>query len=343
MATRLPFVLDVHAHDIPENFVEALNQRGKDFGARVERSGGETWIRHDEGYRYPLSREFADVDVKLADMDRRGIDVTVLSPSPTFFAYERDAGVAEEMASLLNDGTAQMAAASGGRLFGMAVAPLQDPVRAQRELERAVKAHGFRALEVGSHIAGVPLSDPELRPFWRRVRELDLLTFVHPYYTGVKPRMERFYLTNLIGNPLDTVLAIADICFSGLLDEIPGLKFMFAHGGGFAPYQVGRLRHGFRVRQESRTDTRRSPDEAFRELYFDTITHDAPALRYLVESVGASRVFLGTDLPFDMADGDPLETLAAARLGEEQERLIAGGNLRAQFGLGQDAPTARRW
>jgi aminocarboxymuconate-semialdehyde decarboxylase len=331
--TSAPFVLDVHAHDIPENFVQELSRRGAEFGARLEDRGGQTFIVHDEGYAYPLSPEFIDVAAKLKDMDERGIDVTVLSPSPTFFGYERDPGVAEDMAAALNDGTAQMAAKSGGRLLGMAVAPMQDPGRALRELDRAVGAHGFRALEVGSHVAGRTLSEPQFRDFWRRVRELDLLVFAHPYYTGVKPRMERYYQTNLIGNPLDTALAIADICFSGILEEIPGVKFFFAHGGGFMPFQVGRLRHGFSVRQESKVDTSRSPEHAFRELYFDTITHDAPSLRYLVESVTAEHVFLGTDLPFDMADPDPLATLASAGLTQEQQNRIAGGNLRGHFGL----------
>lgn len=329
----VPFVLDVHAHDIPENFVDEIRRRGAEFGARLEERQGQTFIVHDEGYAYPLLPEFVDVPAKLADMDRRGIDRTVLSPSPTFFGYERDPGVAEDMAAALNDGTAEMVRRGQGRLLGMAVAPLQDPQRALRELDRAVQAHGFRALEVGSHVAGETLCEPKFRDFWRRVRELDLLVFVHPYYTGVKARMERYYMTNLIGNPLDTALAIADICFSGILEEIPGLKFLFAHGGGFMPYQVGRLRHGFRVRSESKVDTSRSPEQAFRELYFDTVTHDAPALRYLVESVTPEHVLLGTDLPFDMADPDPLATLEAAGLPLEEQVKIAGGNLKAHFGL----------
>lgn len=330
---RPSFVLDVHAHDIPKNFVEEIRRQGAAFGCRVE-DGDTTFIIHDEGYRYPLLAEFIDVEQKLSDMDRRGIDVTVLSPSPTFFGYERDPGVAEEMAASLNDGTAEMCSRGGGRLHGMAVAPLQDPTRALRELDRAVSRYGFRALEVGSHIAGRTLSEPGFRDFWRRVRELDLLVFVHPYYTGVKARMESYYLTNLIGNPLDTALAIADVCFSGILEDIPGLKFFFAHGGGFMPYQVGRLRHGFSVREESKAATSRSPEEAFRELYFDTITHDPAALRYLVESVSAEHVFLGTDLPFDMADVDPVATLRRAGLTSSQEAGIAGGNLIGQFGIG---------
>ncbi len=331
--SRVPFVLDVHAHDIPQNFVDELSRRGGAFGARLEDRAGKTFIVHDEGYAYPLLPEFVDVSAKLKDMDARGIDVTVLSPSPTFFGYERDAGVAEDMAAALNGGTAQMAETSGGRLLGMAVVPLQDPARAVRELDRAVQQYGFRALEVGSHIAGRTLSEPQFRDFWRRVRELDLLVFAHPYYTGVKQRMERYYMTNLIGNPLDTALSVADVCFSGILEEIPGLKFFFAHGGGFMPYQVGRLRHGFSVRSESKVDTQRSPELAFQELYFDTITHDAPTLRYLVQQVSAEHVFLGTDLPFDMADVDPLATVAAAGLSQEQQEKIAGGNLRAHFGI----------
>ena len=324
-------VIDVHAHDIPVELLGELRRRGADFGARLEDHEGEWFIAHAQGYRYPLATEFFDVERRLADMGSRGISLTVLSPSPTFFGYEMDAGAAAEMATIINDGTASMVRRGNGRLAGMATLPLQDTRRALQELERSVMAHGFRAIEVGSHVAGMPLSDPSLREIWARVQELDLLVFVHPYYTGVKPRMERFYLTNLIGNPFDTALAVADVCFSGMLDEMPGLKLLFAHGGGFMPYQVGRLRHGFKVRDEPKVATTRSPEETFRMLYFDTITHDAAALRYLVSSVSAAHVCLGSDLPFDMADEQPLATVQAAGLDPSDLTRIAGGNLRDRF------------
>ncbi|MDA8343930.1 MAG: amidohydrolase family protein [Thermaerobacter sp.] len=330
-ADDLPLVVDVHAHDIPRNFLAALRRNEEAFGARLEDRNGRLFAVHKEGHAHPIWDEFTDVEAKLRDMDRRGIQTTVLSPGPAFFGYRRDPGAAAEMAALLNDGTAEMIEEGGGRLLGMAVAPMQDPRRAVAELERAVKAYGYRGVEIGSDIAGTPLSDPSLREFFARCEELDLLVLVHPYFNGVKPRMEQYYLTNLFGNPFDTALSIADVLLSGMLDELPRLKLLYVHGGGFLPYQMGRLRHGYKVRPETRKNTPRSPEESFRQLYFDTLTHDPAALRFLVGMVGAERVFLGTDLPFDMADGDPVATLDATSLSVGERRQIAGGNAAAHF------------
>ncbi len=327
-------VVDVHAHDIPKNFLAALRRNEEAFGARLERRNGRLFAVHKEGHAHPIGDEFTEVEAKLRDMDRRGIDRTVISPGPAFFGYRREAGAAAEMAALLNDGTAQMVDEAGGRLAGYAVVPLQDPRRAALELERAVGAYGFRGVEVGTDIAGMPLSDPSVRPFFRRCQELGLMVLVHPYFNGKKPRMEQYYLTNLFGNPFDTALAIADVLLSGMLDDLPDLKLLFVHGGGFLPYQMGRLRHGYDVRAETREHTPRSPEQSLRSLYFDTLTHDPAALRFLVGMVGPERVLLGTDLPFDMADGEPLATLAATGLGAAEQAKIAGANAAVHFALG---------
>lgn len=328
-------VVDIHTHDIPLLFVETfLRKPPPGLGAHLEVRQGQDVVVHDEGYVYPLDPAFFDPHVKGEDMARRGIDVSVVSPSPTFFCYERDEGLAQEVAAALNDGTRELVAKSEGKLLGMAVVPLQSPRRALQELERVAKGHAFRAIEVGSHVAGRPLGDPLFRPFWRRVAELGYLVFVHPYYTGTKPGMERYYLTNLVGNPLDTTLAIASVVFSGLLEDIPDLRLLFAHAGGFAPYQRGRFRHGFQVRSEARAEARVSPEQQMARLYYDTITHDPEALAFLVRAVGARQVCLGSDLPFDMADPEPFEQVRRLGLPPEEEEWILGGNARRLLGLG---------
>ena len=145
----------------------------------------------------------------------------------------------------------------------------------------------------------------------RRASELDVLILAHPYYVGAKQGLEDYYLTKLLGNPYDSTVMIANLMFSGTLDELPDIKLCVAHGGGFAPYQIGRLQHGHRVRPEPKVNTETPPLKLFGRLFFDTITFCPRALRYLIDLVGAEHVVLGTDAPFDMGDEDPLATVEA--------------------------------
>jgi aminocarboxymuconate-semialdehyde decarboxylase len=147
---------------------------------------------------------------------------------------------------------------------------------------------------------------------------------------GAKGGLECYYLTNLIGNPLDTAIMLANLMYSGALDELADLTMCLAHGGGFAPYQIGRLVHGHGVRPETRQHSRSSPKQLLRRLYFDSLLFDPQALRYLIDLVGADHVCIGTDAPFDMADQRPLDTIAAVPRITEHERheLCCGTALR---------------
>jgi aminocarboxymuconate-semialdehyde decarboxylase len=133
---------------------------------------------------------------------------------------------------------------------------------------------------------------------------------LHPYYVGAKPGLEDYYLTNSIGNPLDTCVAAARLMQSGAFDRHPDLRIVLVHGGGFLPYQLGRLDHAFLVRPEAKVATKRPPSSYLDRFWFDTITHSDASLAFLLSLVGPERVVLGTDLPFDMADARPLERLA---------------------------------
>jgi aminocarboxymuconate-semialdehyde decarboxylase len=135
-----------------------------------------------------------------------------------------------------------------------------------------------------------------------------------------KGGLEAYYLTNLLGNPYDSTVMVANLMFSGLLEELPSLKLCVAHGGGFAPYQIGRLEHGHRVRPETRANTQTAPSELLRGLFFDTLTFNPGALRYLTDLVGAERIALGSDAPFGMGDEDPLATVEAVPSLTSEER-----------------------
>jgi aminocarboxymuconate-semialdehyde decarboxylase len=321
--------IDIHSHVIPPAMIEAIGRDRKGFAARLEGEGGSRRMVHDQGYVYPLFDEFVDVEAKLAAMDRKGIDLSVISPAPPMFFYWAGPEVAAEAARVVNDGTAAMVAAAPDRLRGMASVPMQHPDLAVAELERVVREHDFRAVEIGTTIEGVQLADERFRPLLRRARELDVLVFVHPYYVGSKAGLEDFYLTNLIGNPADTTVMLANLMFSGALDELDGLRILVAHGGGFAPYQIGRLVHGHAVRSETRARSSSSPKDLLRRLYFDTIVFDPQALRFLIDLVGPDHVCLGTDAPFDMGDEAPNRSLdAVPRITSAEAGWIAAGTAR---------------
>ncbi len=303
--------IDIHSHVIPSRVVDAIEADPKRFQARVDGTGDARKIVHDQGYIYPLSPEFHVADAKLESMDRMGIDISVISPAPPMFYYWADADLALSVAGLVNDGVADMVAKNPSRLRGMASVPMQHPDAAVAELERVVKTYGFKAIEIGTSIEGVQLAEKRFRPLLRRASELGTFVFAHPYYVGAKSGLENYYLTNLIGNPLDTTTMLANLMFSGALDELPELKIVLAHGGGFTPYQIGRLVHGHQVRREANAKSGSSPKDLLKRIYFDSLVFDPQALRYLIDLVGADHICIGTDVPFDMADQNPIATLDA--------------------------------
>ena len=331
--TRSVKTVDVHSHVLPREMIEAIRARPRDYRMRVEnRDSGETFVR-DDRHSSPLYAEFHDADAKVEGMDRKGIDVSVISVTPVVFFYwlDTDAGLAASR--IMNDGIARMAAKRPDRLRGMATLPMQDADAAVTELERVVKEHGFRSVELGCRVRGELLSEPKFRPVLRRAQELGVFVFTHPYIAGtLPPDLNCYYLGNLAGLPFDTVLMAAHLMFGGALDELPRLNVVLAHGGGYLPYQIGRLAHGYNVRKEARANTPNSPAALLRRFYFDALTHDAAALKFLVEKAGADRVTIGTDAPFDMAEEDPLAMIASLPLSDEQRDRILGLNALALLG-----------
>ena len=211
--------------------------------------------------------------------------------------------------AVINDGGANMVAQRPDRLRGTATRPMQNADAAVAELERVVKDHGFRSIELGCTIVGDQLAEKRYRPVLKRAQELKVFIFTHPHFTGERCGLESYYLSNLVGFPLDTVTMAAHLMFSGALDELPQLQIVLAHGGGYLPYQIGRLAHGYAMRKEPRVNKASSPRELLRRFYFDALTHDDKALAFLIGQVGADRVTLGTDAPFDMGEENPLSRL----------------------------------
>jgi len=326
--------VDVHSHVLPREMVEAIREHPRDYQMRVDGAGDNELFIRDDRHSTPVHAEFHDADAKVEGMDRKGIDISVISVTPVVFFYWLDADAGLAAARLMNDGIARMVARRPDRLRGMATLPLQDPDAAIVELERVASEHGFRSIELGCRVRGELVSEPRFRPVLRRAQELGMFIFAHPYVAGaLPPDLGCYYLGNLAGLPFDTALMAAHLMFGGTLDELPALRLVLAHGGGHLPYQIGRLAHGYKVRQEARACSARTPLEQLRRFYFDALTHDADALRFLVGKVGADRIMIGTDAPFDMAEEDPVGMIEALPgLSDGQREQILGLNALALLG-----------
>lgn len=300
--------IDVHTHFIPREYYDAAEH--PEWGARVEGRSGVPWIVHDEGFAYPFDPTFLCEEAKFEDMAKRGIDLSVVSLAPSLFYYWIGASDSIAFARMANDALAKAVAASGGKLHGLASLPMQDPEGAAEELRRAVDELGMVGAQIGTTMEGDYIDSDRFLPVWEAADALKVPLVLHPYYVGAKAGYEDYYLTNVFVNPMDTALSASRIILSGLLDRFPRVTLMLVHAGGFLPYQLGRFDHGWDVREEPKQNIDRRPSEYINRFYFDTITHNDSALRWLIEFMGSDRVVLGTDLPFDMADPDPLGRLA---------------------------------
>jgi aminocarboxymuconate-semialdehyde decarboxylase len=305
--------IDVHTHYIPPDLLRDARNGAAIDGIRSAVLDGTEWLVHPQGFRYPVWATFHDVEARLASMDERRIDQAVVSISPTLFLYWARPDETVDFCRMANDALARFARASGGRIVAVATLPMQHPDAAVAELHRAVGELGLVGAEIGPAIEDTPLDDPSLRPVLTAAADLGVPLVVHPYYVGSRSGLDEFYLTNLIGNPLATTVCAARLILSGTLDQVGGLDLVLMHGGGYLPYQIGRLDHGHRVRPEA-SGCRLPPSAYLDRFAFDTVTHAPAPLRFLVDLVGAERVVYGTDYPFDMAAGPLDEQLAGTGL-----------------------------
>jgi len=271
----------------------------------------------------------SDVSVRIQDMDRMGVDIQAVSPAPFQYYYFADPAFGAELARDVNEGMAKLVATHPDRLVGLGTVPLQNADLAVKELDHAVKKLGLRGIEINTHVNGKNLTDPSLKleKFFRRVSELGVPLFIHPNGFTEASRLENHYFNNVIGNPLDTTIAVSHLIFDGVMERNPKLKILLAHAGGYLTHYWARMDHAWRARPDTRTVIKRKPSSYLEKFYFDTITHDPQMVRRLIDRFGPDHVILGTDYPYDMADDDPLGTIAEIkRLPKADRELVVGGN-----------------
>jgi aminocarboxymuconate-semialdehyde decarboxylase len=300
--------IDLHSHVIPEPVLAAMRAQPELYRSKIVTEGGKQWFTRGKA-KFELIPEFYDGLAKCEAMDRMKVDISYISPGPQAFCYWLGEADAARSAKLVNDGIAGMVAQNPDRLRGMATLPMQHPELAIAELERVVKELGFRGAEIATNVQGEELAHPKYRAVLKRAEQLKVVLFTHPENIGATGRLDCYYLTNLIGNPLDTTIMAANLMFSGALDDLKDLKILLPHAGGFLPADIGRFEWGHGCRPDTAIDTKTKPLSLLRRFWFDALAHNPTAVRFLIQQVGADRVVLGTDSPFDMGDLTPVDNV----------------------------------
>ena len=273
--------------------------------------------------------KLSTIEVRLADMDRMGIDIQAVSPAPQQTYYWTDAGLGVELSRMVNDRLAEIVAKWPDRFVGLGTVPLQNVDLAVAELERCVKQLGLRGVEINPSVNGMDLTDPRLNleKFFVKARELDIVIFMHPIGFTHGERLMDHYFNNVIGNPLETTVATSHLIFDGVMERNPGLKIVLPHAGGFLAHYWARMDHAWRARPDCRTVIKKAPSRYLEKFYFDTITFDSGMLRNLIDRYGPGQVLLGTDYPFDMGEENPVGLInGVPRLKSAEKEKIMGGN-----------------
>ncbi len=343
--------IDVHTHVYPERYVQLLRARGA-VPRIVTRGGmdrmlilpGEDTDGSTAAGR-PIGSEYWDRDRKLAFMDRHGTAVSVVSPANPWLDF-LDADEAGPVATSINEGMEELAASSGGRLYGMGLLP-RDPALAAAELGRLASLPHLRGAAIGTTGAGSGLDDPAMDAVWAAAEATGQMIFVHPHY-GLGNEHMRGYghgMALALGFPFETTTAVTRLILGGTFDRFPGLKLMVAHSGGALPYLAGRLDACVGGHREHPVPLKQRPSDYLRMMYFDAISYQVPTLELLISLVGVERIMFGTDHPFfppvvPNADLDTTEWHSPvahrpilAALGAETETAILSGNALSVFGL----------
>jgi aminocarboxymuconate-semialdehyde decarboxylase len=309
-------VVDVHAHVLLPALQGLVAERDPAGFAAAQELDQRRQGPESSGVSGAMIRErFERLTVlprRLADMDATGVDVQLVSPSPSHYYPWADRALAEDVARAANRATADLVAQAPDRLVGLGLIALQHPDLCAALLDDALE-QGLAGVEISSFAPGVELSDERLDPFWARAAETGALLFLHPFGCSLDERLDRYYLSNTVGQPAENAVALSHVIFGGVLDRHPGLRILAAHGGGYLPTAIGRSDHAWRTRPDARSCAE-PPSSYLRRLWFDSLTHSPDQLRALVAVAGADRVALGSDYPFDMGSEDPVGAAEGAGL-----------------------------
>jgi aminocarboxymuconate-semialdehyde decarboxylase len=278
---------------------------------------------------------------RLRAMDEQGIDVEALSINPNWYTLDRD--LAKQVCAIQNEKLAAVCAANPDRFVAFATVALQHPDLAVEQLEEAVKKHGLRGAGIGGNVGGLEISDRKFDPFWAKAEAMGVPVFIHPQGDGAPAQLGsrlkgNGYLGNVIGNPLETTIALSHLIFEGTLDRHPGLKIIGAHGGGFLPSYSGRSDFGCPTRHDlcpggTYGPIKKKPTDYLRQMYYDTMVFNPEGVHHLAAAVGPSQLLVGTDYPYPWTRTQVDLILGTPGFSDADRAAILGGNAAKLLGI----------
>ena len=320
-------VIDVHAHYYPQAYLSLME-------TEASRDGMTISITAPGGFQFTSARlslaappeTAAPLEARLHAMDQRAIDMQVLSLTTPMVSWASpDLGA--RLAQAFNDGASAACRAHPKRFLFAAALPIQDAALTSKELSRAAQLPGMRAIYLPTSFGGnKELDDKSLWPLYAECEQRGWPVLLHPVETVGRDRTAPYWgLENLVGNPYDTGLAAAHLIFGGVLDKFPKLTVVLPHAGGTLPALIGRWDRGVEQRPELK-DFKKLPTTYLRRFCFDIIAHNDEILTNLIHMVGADRVVLGSDFPFNMGLDEPVKVVERLKLSAKQKDQILGGN-----------------
>lgn len=328
-------VVDVHTHAFPaiSRAESRILHDTEGPWLRVDGGGAGMMMSGDAEYR-PTSSELWDPGARVAQMDRDGVDVQVVSSTPLMFGYSYEPNRAAQWCELVNQRLLEFTGHAPTRLVPLCQVPAQDTERACEQLSKAVAA-GHVGVHLGNHVGGRDLDDGALREFLAHCAHEGAAVFVHPWDMLAQDRMPQYMLPWLVGMAAETQLSILSLILSGAFEQLPrSLRLCFAHGGGSFPYLLGRADNAWRRRDIVRADSPRPPSAYLDRFHLDSAVFDANAFRLLTDVMGPDRVMLGTDHPFPLGEQHPGELVRASEhLGPAEREDVLGRNALRFFGV----------
>jgi aminocarboxymuconate-semialdehyde decarboxylase len=327
-------VIDIHCHRECAEAAALVKPEADRLGRAPFQFGSELTREVNRRQLHDLRPKMESVEVRLADMNAMGVDVQALSLSPYHLFYWAEGELGSKAFRMINDDLAELVRAHPDRFLGLGAVPLQSTDEAVSELRRCGDELGFPGIEIGTHVGGEEISSPRLERFWEAVEELEMVVFIHPTGFTDEGRFTEHYFLNTIGHPLEETICAGRLIFDGVIERHPGLKLVFAHGGGYLPAYAGRFDHAYHAREDVRSGLPRPPSEYLTTFYFDTMVFEADQLGFLIDKYGSDHILLGTDYPYDMGETDPLGLIGeVGGLSSHDTSLITGGNAARLLGL----------
>ncbi|MFQ5683459.1 MAG: amidohydrolase family protein [Candidatus Binatia bacterium] len=322
--------IDIHHHYFPPGVLKEAKGHSHTLGVEVgETKEGRSTLSIGGGGRFIIPPDLLGVERRLSMMDKGMIAMATLEPHTACLGYRLDAQRGEAWCNLFNEGFKELIRQYPARFVALAAVPMQDPARAARVLEHAIRDLQLSGGYIGTNVNGQYYDSSDFDPFWSKAEELDALVVMHPENIAGFERMGPYGLHLICGNPADTTLSLGFLTYSGVFDRFPNLKLCVLHGGGFFPYHLGRFDQGYGVRPGAYDAKASSKPSAYlKNLYFDTLVYRVDILDCLKRLAGSSHLMIGTDYPYPLGDWMAVEKVQALEIPEAEKLEILEGNAR---------------